>query len=166
MAKFLAIIICALAIFSMTACGTPSNDTETDRADTPDIINPISECDTLEGAAKIAGFDITAPEAIGDYKIDTITAMEADMIQIDYKDSAGNTFTVRKGIGTDDISGDFSVYTEEKEADVNGNTVTLKFDDDGLVHVAIWNDGSDYSYSVTANGLIDNEVTSIISEIQ
>lgn len=61
----------------------------------------------------------------------------------------------RKARGTDDISGDYNVYSDVKEITVNEVSVTLK-GDEGQYKLAIWQqDGFAYSLNYEPGGSED-----------
>ena len=69
--------------------------------------------------------------------------------------------------GSDDISGDFTDYSENNSVDVNGNTVTMK-GNDGKVSVATWTaDGYAYAVDIDMDGqgMDADAVTTLISSI-
>ena len=69
----------------------------------------------------------------------------------------------RKAKGTDDISGDYNVYTDVKEIAVNETAVTLK-GKNGQYSLAIWQqDGFTYSLSYEPGGREDAFVMMIQS---
>ena len=129
--KWMALVLCAVLALSLVACGTSGNntqndttddtsndtgstnsgatdtDTSTDTADgSTEIANPFVDCETLEEAGELAGFDISVPDEIdGGYTQGTIQAVENEMIQVIYTTEAGEEITLRKGTGTEDISG-------------------------------------------------------------
>ena len=70
------------------------------------------------------------------------------MIFSDGGDDDSNLY-FRKGLGTQDISGDYNTYKTVEEQTIGDKTVTCK-ENDGLVYTAIWNDGT-YSYAVMSN---------------
>ena len=121
------------------------------------IPNPFIDCDTLDDAAKIAEFPVTLPSIDG-YPGRWIQAIKNEMIQVcdysgEYAEEGSESVLFRKGVGAEDISGDYNVYDAETEHDVNGKTVTLK-GDGKLVYLAIWTDGG-YSYSISASAGMD-----------
>lgn len=126
--------------------------------------NPFVSFDTLKEAADFAGLDFTAPEILDGYEVDEINAIEGDLVQIIFKNSDGDEVRFRKGAGTDDISGDYTEYSEEKTAEVNGNTVTLK-GDDGKYKLAVWNDGEN-SFAVYTPGSTEEEITAFVGQIK
>ena len=150
-----------------TNSGTTDTDTSTDTADgSTEIANPYVDCETLEEAGELAGFDISVPDEIdGGYTQGTIQAVENEMIQVIYTTEAGEEITLRKGTGTEDISGDYNEYAEENTLDVDGTSVTAR-GDGGLVYAATWTDGT-YTYAITASaGLESDSVSALVPSIQ
>ena len=150
-----------------TNSGTTDTDTSTDTGDgSTEIANPYVDCETLEEAGELAGFDISVPEEIdGGYTQGTIQAVENEMIQVIYTTEAGEEITLRKGTGTEDISGDYNEYAEENTLGVDGTSVTAR-GSDGLVYAATWTDGT-YTYSITASaGLESDSVSALVPSIQ
>ena len=150
-----------------TNSGATDTDTSTDTADgSTEIANPYVDCETLEEAGELAGFDISVPNEIdGGYTQGTIQAVENEMIQVIYTTEAGEEITLRKGTGTEDISGDYNEYAEENTLDVDGTSVTAR-GSDGLVYAAAWTDGT-YTYAITASaGLESDAVTALVPSIQ
>ena len=194
--KWMALVLCAVLALSLVACGTSGNntqndttddttssttddtnstdstdsgttDTSTDTADgSTEIANPFVDCETLEEAGELAGFDISVPDEIdGGYTQGTIQAVENEMIQVIYTTEAGEEITLRKGTGTEDISGDYNEYAEENTLDVDGTSVTAR-GSDGLVYAATWTDGT-YTYAITASaGLESDSVSALVPSIQ
>lgn len=150
-----------------TNSGTTDTDTSTDSEDDGNvqITSPFVDCETLEEAGELAGFDISVPDEIdGGYTQGTIQAVENEMIQVIYTTEAGEEITLRKGTGTEDISGDYNEYAEENTLDVDGTSVTAR--GDGLVYAAAWTDGT-YTYAITASaGLESDSVSALVPSIQ
>ena len=150
-----------------TNSGATDTDTSTDTAGgSTEIANPYVDCETLEEAGELAGFDISVPDEIdGGYTQGTIQAVENEMIQVIYTTEAGEEITLRKGTGTEDISGDYNEYAEENTLDVDGTSVTAR-GSDGLVYAATWTDGT-YTYAITASaGLESDSVSALVPSIQ
>lgn len=173
--KIFALALCALMSLSLAACGKNGQNTETNSGTTsPDtnkstsgdsaqIPNPFTECDTVEDAEKVAGFDITVPENIPEgYELDYISAVENNLLQINYKDKDGNEMLLRKGAGSDDISGDYNEYTENNTVSVGDLSVTMR-GNSGTVSVATWTNG-DYTYAIdmTGAGLSTDAVSALV----
>lgn len=137
-------------------------DDETAGDDNVQIPNPWQEYKTVSEAANAAGFGFNAPEKIGKYTVSYVQAMDG-IVEVTYADG-GSEFCVRKGTGTDDISGDYNTYKNISEKKIGGNTVTLRGNGDG-VNSSVWTDGS-YSYSIySGDELTAAFIEDIISSI-
>ena len=109
----------------------------------------FEDFNTLEEAAKCAGFELVAPEKIEGYENRYIQAVKNEMIQVIYDDSAAeNSITIRKSNKANDsmLSGDYNQYSNQKETEVEGVKVSLKGNEEGSVSLATWTNGN-YSYS-------------------
>lgn len=193
MKKLFIFVLCAAMMISLVACGSnqsntsnttddntqnsgttndstnnTSGTTEDDtQSDDTEISNPFVTCDTLEDAAALAGFDMTAPTVSSDtYTQQEISAVEDSMIQISYQDADGaDSIVIRKGTGSNDISGDYNTYDETNTLDVDGISVTTE-SSEGLIYVATWTSG-DFSFSITATAGIDSDgITELVQAIQ
>ena len=72
---------------------------------------------------------------------------------------------LRKAKSMEDISGDYTVYPEDRRVDAAGGELRLR-GQDGRVYLATWQRG-DYSYSLSlAQGMEEAKVTEVISKIQ
>ena len=123
------------------------------------MANPWVDCATMEDAAELAGFDFTVPDWIKDYPNIFIQAVENSMIQVFYcvtDPGDGDRILIRKGVGTEDISGDYEEYSEVETTALDGVNVTFK-GKDGLVFTEIWTlDG--YAYSISADAGMSREL--------
>lgn len=100
--------------------------------------SPFVDCDSMEDAAGLAGFDMALPNPP-----DLIQAWKDTMIQAFYGEDE-NDMLIRKAVGAEDCSGDYNIYTQEVTVD----GVTLKGENDAF-SLAIWEkDGYTYSVSV------------------
>ena len=71
------------------------------------------------------------------------------MAQVDYTGAGGETASLRKAPGTDDVSGDYNEYSDVKTILVGGLSVTLK-GEGGAYVFAVWSaDGYSYSLSLS-----------------
>ena len=166
MKKFFVCVLSLILALSMAACGgkadtdatvtvgTEPHDDSMVREDVQ-IPNPWQECSSLEEAGKLAGFSFTAPEEVEGYTEKYIAAIEKEIAQVIFsngeKDDSALYF--RKGVGTEDISGDYNTYETVEEQTIGGKEVTCK-GNDGLIYTAVWNDGT-YSYAVVSNAGMD-----------
>ncbi len=113
----------------------------------------FEDFNTLEEAAKCAGFELVAPEKIEGYENRYIQAVKNEMIQVIYDDSAAeNSITIRKSNNIEDsmLSGDYNQYSNQKEIEIEGVKVSLKGNEEGSVSLATWANGN-YSYSFALN---------------
>lgn len=127
---------------------------------TTEVANPLHSCQSISEAAQIAGFSMELPDTMPGWgEPAAIQAMESGLIEVIYEGDRGQ-LTLRKGAGTEDISGDYGVYSEVTTEDVNGTVITLK-GEDGNVITATWSkDG--YAYAIrAAAGLERDDVLSM-----
>ena len=111
MKKILLMLLLCLAV---VACGKKEEATEevteasTTQAQDYGVPNPFEIVDTLDEAAKIAGFSLEAPTEYADYNSLVIQAIADDMIEVIYFDveKTHEGLRIRKAVGTDDISGE------------------------------------------------------------
>ena len=168
MKKMMKCVMVVAMVASMTGCGkgaaTPTEPVE----ENVQIPNPFKECETIEEAEKIAGFDIVIPEKVPEgFSNKNISAIQDELIDIIYVNGE-DELTIRKGKGTNDVSGDHLDYDEISTVEINNRSVTLKGSSD-KVNVAIWNDG-DFAYSITVNigntGIDSDVITDLIKGIE
>jgi len=170
--KMMAVVLAGAMIFALGACGNKDNgsaDTQTTEAQAdqdeqqavPDedavsegagessgMGNPWVEYSNMEEACNVAGFSFNVPETVGSYVGLHFSVMNNELIQVVYGEPDKGV-TIRKAEGSEDISGDYTTYSEEKEVDVNGTTVKMS-GNDGTVSLAVWEkDGYSYSANVT-----------------
>ena len=120
------------------------------------IPNPFVDCESMEDAKNLAGFDMVAPDEITGYDKAIIQAVENDMIQVIYE-SGENRILIRKAAGSDDISGDYNVYEKEDEYTVDNVTIKCR-SNDNKNYVITWTDG-DFTYAIDSDAGIDEELT-------
>ena len=160
MKKLIAIILCGLTVCSLAACtGKPAT------SGNAEIPNPFVDCATLADAAKLTGFDITVPDSIDGYDTRAIQVMDNKMIQVIY-DKGENSLLIRKAAGSDDISGDYSEYSETSTVALGSLQVTMK-GENGMVSVATWTDGGN-TYAIDAQDVpMDvDAITALIGNVQ
>ena len=135
-------------------------NTGSSAADDVQIPNPFTGHTTLEDAAKAVGFGLDAPEKVNGSSRQCIQTMDSGMIQVFYGDE-DHEVLIRKAPGSEDISGDYNIYTQVKTADANGTVVTMK-GEDSLVHLAIWTSGG-YTYSISARaGMSEADMAALV----
>lgn len=128
------------------------------------IPNPFTSHKTIDDAKKVLTFTPSIPKNIPNgYEIDEISTLSTDFVQIFYK-KGDSEILYRTAKGTDDISGDYNVYTDIKTVKIGNTDVTMRKSD--KTASIIWTSG-DYSYSLYSDGgLTDAELTDIISSVQ
>ena len=131
--------------------------------DNVQIPSPFIDCSSLTEAGRVAGFAMRAPESVGAYDRVSISAIDGELIDVLYE-SGDDTIHVRKGAGTEDISGDYNRYAEVSTLRADGAEITLK-GEAGKVCLAVWTSG-EYTYSVSAScGMSRGEMAALIREI-
>ena len=155
---------------SYTPDGTviPGSDPETwgpaDDGETVQIPNPWIDCTSLEEAGKLAGFSFTAPDALEGYPEKQIAVIEGEIAEVTFNNEDGAVVCFRKGLGTDDISGDYNDYKATETRTIDGKTVTCK-GSDGLIHNAAWTDGT-YTYSIMSTaGMTAEQLTPFVQSL-
>ena len=134
------------------------NTDEEITGDNTQIPNPWQEYKTVSEAAKATGISFSAPEKLEGYKVSHVQTMDG-IVELRYSNGS-NEIRVRKGKGTNDISGDYNVYKNVSEKKIGGNTVTLKGNGDG-VSSATWTNGT-YSCSIFSENELTNKLVEII----
>lgn len=149
--------------------GTKNDVPSSENVQIPD---PFEGFSTLEQAVKVAGFEISVPDApkgyeTAIYRVNTGTKM----LEVIYSDKdlesedAVEAYRIRKAIGSDDISGDYNDYSEKTEVSVSGNQVSLK-GNDGKVFVSTWTSG-EFTYAIDIDmdgqGLSGDEVIALVN---
>ena len=95
------------------------------------LANPWREYVSVAEAAQAAGIPFAAPETLGGAEISYIQAMNG-LAEVRY-----GTVSIRKGSGTEDISGDYNEYDTVTESDIDGVKITLSGNGE-LVSLAVW----------------------------
>ena len=177
-----------LAIGALTACGgkqaeSPAESQTTASAEitqaaestaaaadgTAETANPWIDVRDLKEALKETGVELKAPEEIGDFHLSHVQAIQdGGIVQVFYGSLADQTETqalLRKAKSMEDISGDYTVYPEDRRVSDSEGEVRLR-GQDGRVYLATWQRG-DYAYSLSlAQGMEEAKVMEVIAEIQ
>ena len=178
----------ALAIGALTACGGKQAESSAESQTTASAeitqvaastavsteesvqaANPWIDVRDLKEALKETGVELKAPEEIGDFHLSHIQAIQdGGIVQVFYGSLADQTETqalLRKAKSMEDISGDDTVYPEDRRVSDTEGEVRLR-GQDGRVYLATWQRG-DYAYSLSlAQGMEETKVMEVIAEIQ
>ena len=138
------------------------------------MANPFSAASSAEEAAQGAGLEyFILPEVFAcfaDGHDEPSFRFMDGMAEAQFNGS-GSSLLLRKGIGTDDISGDWNLYPEEWDIVWKGLTIHCRGEQDS-VRTAWWTFG-DHTFSLSFNiddsalpGLTGDEVTSLVNQIQ
>ena len=168
------ILLISLLCLAVVSCGKKEEvkeevaEVSTTQTQDYGVPNPFEIVDTLDEAAKIAGFSLEAPTEYADYNSLVIQAIADDMIEVIYFDAekTHEGLRIRKAVGTDDISGDYNEYKEEIVVKLGELEITEK-GNYGNISVATWTDGT-YSYSINVDEALLNadDVSNLISNIK
>lgn len=169
------ILLISLLCLAVVSCGKKeevkeevAQATEASQPADVGVPNPFEIVDTLDEAAKIAGFSLETPTEYADYNSLIIQAIADDMIEVIYFDAekTHEGLRIRKAVGTDDISGDYNEYKEENVVKI-GELEVIEKGSDGNISVATWTDGT-HSYSINVDEALLNadDISNLISNIK
>lgn len=121
-----------------------------------ETVSPFTEVSSLTELEETVGFEVEELTELPFPVTDTVyTAFGSEMAEIRYC-GEGETAVLRKALGTEDPSGDYTQYEAEQELSVNGTSVMLK-GGNGQYLLALWQKG-DFAYSVRLSGGADQTV--------
>lgn len=170
----LCLLALVLVLLSMAACGGKTEEPliggdprtwgPAETTESVQIPNPWTDCTSLEEAGKLAGFSFTAPDALEGYPEKQIAAIENEIAEVIFNDEDGAEICFRKGVGAEDISGDYNDYAVTETQTVDGKTLTCK-GDGSLVYNATWNDGT-YAYSIMSTvGMTAEQLSTFVQNL-
>lgn len=117
--------------------------------------NPFVSCDSMEEAARMAGFDMVLPKIP-----DRLEVLKGVMIQAFYGENRQDML-VRKARGEGDISGDYNHYAQVETID----GITVKGENNAFF-LAVWaRDGYAYFISVS-QALFQPELLALVAVVQ
>lgn len=144
--KMIALGLSAVMALSLAACGN-ANDSKLQPP------NPFAEYETLADMEKEVGFDFSVPSRIDGFDECEYRADKDDsMAEVIFK-NGDEEIRFRKAAGDEDVSGNYTKFSEQERVDVDGATVTMK-GENGAVNLATWSaDG--YAYSIDCTTAVD-----------
>ena len=162
MKKIITALLCALTLLALAACGNASaHPGDEENAQT---VNPFIDCETMQDAASVSGFDMTVPDRVDGYSSRTIQAVKDEMIQVSFLNE-GKEIYIRKAVGSEDVSGDYNQYEEVNTATVGECEVAVK-GNGGLISVATWTKrGYTYAIGMGGNGISLEDVTALVEVV-
>ncbi len=100
------------------------------------------------------GYKITLPDELP-FKYDRTEylAMWSEIAEVNWYLGGEKTACFCQKKGSEDISGDYSVYSSESSIEIDGVSVTVKGNNGGI-RLAVWSSG-DMSYSLSTNIELD-----------
>ncbi|WP_283655024.1 hypothetical protein [Paenibacillus sp. RC334] len=110
------------------------------------IPNPLVEFKTLQAAEKSVGFATYAPSILTDeYKQDLIQVISNSIVEVFYSNGK-DTNRYRVAEGSEDISGNYEIYSQVSKKDIHGTDITIK-GNNNVVNQAAWTQNNK-SYSL------------------
>lgn len=107
--------------------------------DKTQIPNPLVGYETVAEAQAAAGCVFTMPELPAGYAQESVSVISGAVVQVVFTDGSG-IITFRAAAGDEDISGDYTVYSDVYTAQAAGIQVTMK-GNGGAISAALWQDG-------------------------
>ena len=163
---------------SVSACGNEKREVKETAVETvkdpkavpenAQIANPWSEVKTMEEAKDRAGFDLKLPKIPAEYEkkvIQVLDSADTPTIEAIFWNSADKEIRIRKAPGTEDISGDYTVYAQEQRFQAKDCEMTLKGEED-KVFLATWTEDG-YTYSMyVEDGISADEMTEMAEQVR
>lgn len=129
--------------------------------------NPWLEVTTMEEAEMLAGFTLAIPEELSlEYPQQRISVIAEDCIELCFLDeNSVESFCIRKGRGSGDVSGDYTAYSTVRERRAGDRSVTVKGEGD-RIFTAVWTDG-DYAFAIFSERAVftEEEILNLASRI-
>lgn len=158
MKKFIIFTFGLLTVLALAGCNKKVQ--EEPMAQIP---NPFMDYTSLDEAEKAVGFDFTMPEDLNGTADYAYRVMNGEMLEVICRNAAGEEVArFRKAKGADDISGDYSEYSDVR-TDNSLKNITYR-GENGMFTGAIWVDG-EYTYALSLEEAMNlDQVGVIISQ--
>lgn len=164
--------LCMVCVCALSACGSKTDDaismpiepvhttdavTEYLKENPPmtQIVNPWSDCTTIEEAEDIAGFKFNSIKSAEVNAISVMKGSDYTIIQISFYDGE-NKVTIRKANTEENISGDYNVYTQKNPIIKDEITISVQ-GNDNLYSLVEWNRNG-YAYSISCGQGVELEI--------
>lgn len=118
---------------------------------------------SLAALASATGIDLPELQPPFDVQQTEYTLLFGTLAQVEYIGAAGENLSIRAEQGTEDVSGDYSIYDSEQVITVGSTAVTMK-SMEGNVQLAIWQkDGISYAIS-SEPGLTQEQMLELVRQ--
>lgn len=126
----------------------PGGTVEPQPSDLVMVGSPIVDVADADALSQAVGFSVKEVTALP-FQADEVTyaSFWSDLAQVKYT-GQDQVVTFRQSLGTEDNSGDYTIYAETVTHEIAGMDVTLKGDGQTYA-LAVWSDG-EYAYSIHA----------------
>ena len=128
----------------------------------------VEEVASMQQATELTGFTMRIPEGKAPYTEKTISVIGEDMIEVAYskEEPFAVGYSIRKARAEEDISGDYTEYTESKEVDSEERKVTLK-GEAGRYSLALWEEnGFSYAVKTQEKPMTEEEILEIVKAVE
>lgn len=160
-------IISIAACFAVILIGSLIAPTLFNQQEIPPLegVESIYDCNSIDELSQTVGFsvfDLTKLPFVVEKT--AYTSYWAELAQITYSGSNGESAVYRKSVGADDNSGHYDLYAQVQEFSFADLTVTLK-GVDGAYELALWTDGM-YSYSIwLSDSISETEWNTLLTNV-
>ncbi|WP_273326305.1 DUF4367 domain-containing protein [Vallitalea guaymasensis] len=129
------------------------------------IVNPYIEYNDVDTAIEELGYDAMVPTKMPEeYTISNVVIIDNTILSIDYE-TASEKINYRTSEKNEDISGDFTIYEDVKQIQIDNKDITIKGNHD-KIHLVSWKHNNQ-SFSMYSNqGLSQKQVIGIIENIE
>ena len=129
--------------------------------------NPVEEVSTLSEAESLLGFGLHYDNTEASYIEQSIVIYDGSILEVNLalRDGSGTEYCIRKGKGTEDISGDYTEYAVTENAVLADCDAVLKGNDQGWQLVTWQKNGYSYSISAQEHAMSLDEIQQIVSGI-
>lgn len=166
-------LVCAVAaLFLLAGCNNgggsgSAGSSSPDSSGQTGVPNPVVAYDNVEAAAEAMGVEVKIPAVLPEgYAEDSVDVIGGTLLQVIYKNGAGEEITYRTAEGSEDISGDYSKYDEETGMTVGEPPETVDVTAKGAgggYSLALWQD-SGMSYSLSFGEPVAEDVVAEMVE--
>lgn len=147
-------MIVLLSIVMMTSMIGCSAKSEVEDSKVEAVL-AVEEYETVEAAKEATGYEFETPSMLGDsYNLSKIRVIESRLVELTYS-SDDHQVIFRVDRGSEDVSGDYTVYEQTRTIELNGIEVICKGDKEND-YLATWAD-EHYSYSLMAREGLPSE---------